>query len=149
MIVYRLSRTRWADDLTGEGSRLHGGRWNHPGTPCIYTSESRALAILEYTVNVNVDDEHYHRKIAPVTLQNLVENAIKHNTSEPNSPLRISLYVMNDYMIVRNNLQKKSFVETSNKQGLSNMESLYHYLSDRPMVIIEDEQYFTVKIPLL
>jgi hypothetical protein len=100
-------------------------------------------------VNVNVDEEHFHRKIAPVTLQNLVENAIKHNRSEPNSPLRINLYVMDDYMIVRNNLQRKSFVETSNKQGLSNMESLYNYLSNRPMVIMEDEQYFTVKIPLL
>ncbi|HZI23495.1 MAG TPA: RES family NAD+ phosphorylase, partial [Chryseolinea sp.] len=67
MIVYRLSRTRWANDLTGEGSRLHGGRWNHPGTACLYTSESRALAILEYTVNVNVDD--IPRSLSMVTLE--------------------------------------------------------------------------------
>lgn len=67
MIVYRLSRTRWAKDLTGEGSRLHGGRWNHPGTACVYTSESRALAILEFTVNVNVDD--IPRSLSIVTLE--------------------------------------------------------------------------------
>ena len=42
--------------MTGEGARLHGGRWNHKLTPCLYTSESRALALLEYTVNVNIDD---------------------------------------------------------------------------------------------
>ena len=56
MIVYRIGKTKYATDLTGEGARLYGARWNHIGTPCIYTSESRALALLEYTVNVNVDD---------------------------------------------------------------------------------------------
>jgi RES domain-containing protein len=56
MIVYRISKTRYANDLSGEGARLHGGRWNHKGTPCIYTSENRALAVLEYTVNVAIDD---------------------------------------------------------------------------------------------
>ncbi len=56
MIVYRIGRTKRAGDLTGEGSRLNGGRWNHKLTPCIYTSESRALALLEYTVNVNIDE---------------------------------------------------------------------------------------------
>ena len=56
MIVYRVGRTKRAGDLTGAGSRLNGGRWNHMLTPCIYTSESRALALLEYTVNVNIDE---------------------------------------------------------------------------------------------
>ena len=56
MHVYRIGRTKYARDLSGEGARLYGGRWNHKLTPCIYTSESRALAILEYTVNVNVED---------------------------------------------------------------------------------------------
>ncbi len=56
MWVYRIGRTRFAHDLTGEGARLHGGRWNKKLVPCIYTSESRALALLEYTANVSVDD---------------------------------------------------------------------------------------------
>jgi RES domain-containing protein len=56
MIAYRLGRTRYAHDLSGEGARLFGGRWNHKGAACLYTSASRALALLEYTVNVNVDD---------------------------------------------------------------------------------------------
>lgn len=56
MIVYRVGRTKFSKDLTGEGARLHGGRWNHVLCPCIYTSESRSLAVLEYTVNVNIDD---------------------------------------------------------------------------------------------
>ena len=100
-------------------------------------------------VNVNIDDEYLHRKIAPVTLQNLVENAIKHNVADADSPLVIDLFIENDYLVVRNNLQKKNFVETSNKQGLANMESLYHYLGEKPLIIIEDKNYFTVKIPLI
>jgi len=56
MFVYRVSRTKFSQDLSGEGARLFGGRWNHMLTPCVYTSESRALAVLEYTVNVTIED---------------------------------------------------------------------------------------------
>ncbi len=54
MRVYRLASRKYANDKKGEGARLHGGRWNHIGTPCLYTSESRALAILEYSVNIEL-----------------------------------------------------------------------------------------------
>jgi RES domain-containing protein len=56
MIVYRIGKSRFSRDLSGEGARLFGGRWNTILTPCVYTSESRALALLEYTVNVNIED---------------------------------------------------------------------------------------------
>ncbi len=56
MQVFRIAKRKYAQDLTGEGARLFGGRWNKKLIPCIYTSESRSLAILEYSVNVNIDD---------------------------------------------------------------------------------------------
>ena len=55
MQVYRIGKKQYANDLSGTGSKLYGGRWNAVGTPCIYTSASRALAVLEYSVNVNID----------------------------------------------------------------------------------------------
>lgn len=55
MRVYRLSKSKYAHDLRGTGAKRFGGRWNKRGTPCIYSSESRALAVLEYSVNANVD----------------------------------------------------------------------------------------------
>ena len=84
-----------------------------------------------------------------MTLQNLIENAIKHNIIDVESPLRIDIFTENDYLVVRNNLQKKNVVETSNKQGLINLESLYQYLSSKPLIIEEDEKLFTIKVPLI
>ena len=55
MIVYRLTPTQFAKDLTGEGARLFSGRWNHQGITCLYCSGSRALAILEYSVNTGIE----------------------------------------------------------------------------------------------
>lgn len=56
MIVYRIGKTKHANDLSGEGAKINGGRWNHKNNPCVYTSESRALSLLEYTVNVNIEE---------------------------------------------------------------------------------------------
>jgi len=56
MLVYRICRSKYARDLEGEGAKLFGGRWNNKSIGCVYTSESRALALIEYTVNVNIDD---------------------------------------------------------------------------------------------
>ncbi len=56
MLVYRVGKTKHANDLSGEGAKINGGRWNRKNFPCLYTSASRALSLLEYTVNVNIED---------------------------------------------------------------------------------------------
>ena len=52
MIVCRTAKKEYIEDLTGIGSRLYGGRWNRKGIGVVYTSESRALALVEILVNV-------------------------------------------------------------------------------------------------
>jgi RES domain-containing protein len=52
MEVYRIAKASFSMDLTGLGARLNGGRWNRKGTGIIYTSESRALASLEFLVHM-------------------------------------------------------------------------------------------------
>lgn len=47
MILYRLVRSVYADDLSGSGARLYGGRWNSEGKPMVYLASSRSLAVLE------------------------------------------------------------------------------------------------------
>jgi LytS/YehU family sensor histidine kinase len=100
-------------------------------------------------VNINIPEEYHHFKIAPVTLQNLIENAIKHNIIDAGSPLVIDIFNEGDYLVVKNNLQRKKMVETSNKKGLAQFTSLYHYLSELPVVIEETDKYFLIKVPLI
>ncbi|HJS54431.1 MAG TPA: histidine kinase, partial [Chitinophagaceae bacterium] len=100
-------------------------------------------------VNINVPDEYMHYKIAPVTLQNLIENAIKHNIIDSSSPLVIEIFIDGDYLVIKNNLQKKNVVETSNKKGLEQFFSLYRYLSRQPVTIEETNSKFQIKIPLI
>ena len=100
-------------------------------------------------VKTNVPEEYLHYKIAPVTLQNMIENAIKHNIIDAGSPLVIEIFIKDEYLVVKNNLQKKNMVETSNKKGLTQFITLYRYLSDLPVVIEETDDYFQIKIPLL
>ena len=102
-----------------------------------------------FRVEIDVKVSLRNRQIVPVTLQNLLENAIKHNIVDEDSPLIIKIYDCEDWLFVENNLQKKKFVETSNKQGLSSLKTLYHFLSKRDMEFIETEESFVVKIPLL
>lgn len=109
--------------------------------------KSRFEEALQITIEVN--SEFLLSSIVPVTLQNLFENAIKHNTIEDDKPLIINVFVEDGYLIVRNVLQRKKFVETSNKQGLDSLKKLYSYLTAKPFETIETETAFIVRVPLL
>jgi len=52
MIVYRLSKKQYCNDISGRGAEISGGRWNEKGTPALYTASSRALAALEVAVHI-------------------------------------------------------------------------------------------------
>ncbi|MBK8109504.1 MAG: histidine kinase [Saprospiraceae bacterium] len=100
-------------------------------------------------VNISVPPQLGTKKIAPVTLQNMLENAIKHNVIDSDSPLIVDIYVEDNYLVVKNNVQAKNNVETSNKRGLVQFLSLYRYLSPMPVVIDQTESHFIIKIPLI
>lgn len=56
MIVYRIARERFCNDVSGTGSRLYGGRWNPKGVSILYTADSRALAAMELAVRIDLND---------------------------------------------------------------------------------------------
>jgi sensor histidine kinase YesM len=100
-------------------------------------------------VNLQISEEAKEKAIVPVTLQILIENAIKHNIADKTKPLIIDVMSVGDYLVVSNNLQVRRNVETSNRQGLDNLKSLYKFLTEKPVIIEPTEERFYVKVPLL
>lgn len=100
------------------------------------------------SINFNISDEVLDLQIAPVTLQILVENALKHNIINKDNPLIINILNQENYLIIENKIQLKKQVETSNGQGLNNLKTLYSFLSEKE-VLIEKDDIFRVKVPLI
>ncbi len=89
-------------------------------------------------------------KIAPLTLQLLIENAVKHNRMSVQEPLVVIISVEEDEMLwVRNRLQPRATASNSTGVGLQNIMNRYALLTDRPVWAGETEEQFVVKIPLL
>lgn len=89
-------------------------------------------------------------KVAPLTLQMLVENAVKHNIISTAKPLVIDIIKTDDnYLLVQNTLQPKLAPEISTKVGLHNIINRYKLLSNREVAIERTSTHFVVRIPLL
>lgn len=113
----------------------------------MYLLKTRHESSLDLSVSI---DAKYHQCFLPtMSLQMLVENAVKHNLFSKNEPLRITVFVENEYLVVRNAVKRKGARAHSTKIGLENIRSQYELQSDRNVIIVEDENYFTVKIPVL
>jgi two-component system LytT family sensor kinase len=100
-------------------------------------------------IEFNIPEEARSRAIVPVTLQILIENALKHNVVDRTKPLSIHISVNGDYLEVANNLQEKKLVENSNQLGLENLKTLYRFLSEKPLIMDKDGERFSVKVPLI
>jgi ligand-binding sensor domain-containing protein len=87
--------------------------------------------------------------VLPLALQMLVENAVKHNVISASKPLTVEIFTENDgYITVRNNIQPKIKPEPSTHFGLKSLINRYQLLGERPVIVAESPEYFTVKIPM-
>ncbi|MEI6184300.1 MAG: histidine kinase [Bacteroidota bacterium] len=100
-------------------------------------------------ININVPSEYYSFQIPPLCLQLLMENAIKHNIISTDKPLYIEIYVVNNELVFKNNLQKKIQAVDSTGIGLNNIKNRMKLLTDKPVEIKQTDIYFAVTIPLL
>lgn len=99
--------------------------------------------------NINIPEEKMEAGIVPVTLQILIENAIKHNTLSEKRPLSLSLFIENDFLVMSNPVQRKNTVQGSNGLGLENLKNLYRYLSTQEVLWHEEMAMFRIQIPLV
>ena len=100
-------------------------------------------------IHINLSDAARDRDIVMITLQMLIDNAIKHNEVHPQAPLTIAVFDEENYLVVQNNLQKKGATNDSNQQGLDQLRTLYSFLSENPVQVEQTAHQFTIKIPLL
>ncbi len=89
------------------------------------------------------------RSVAPLSVQMLIENALKHNVISAESPLRVSLRAADGYVSVANNVQPKTALAASTKVGLQNIIDRYRLLTERPVEVQQGGGLFTVRLPLL
>ncbi len=101
-------------------------------------------------MNTSIPDVFLTKGVAPLTLQMLVENAIKHNIIATGRPLIIDISVNeNNYIIVKNNVQKRIEEEPSAGLGLHNIKNRYKFLSDKEVEVMISANNFIVSIPML
>ena len=104
----------------------------------------------KFDVVINVPDADKTRySIAPLTLQLLVENAVKHNRMSAKEPLKVHIQLEGDCLVVKNNLQPRPQSENSTGVGLQNIITRYALLTSQPVWVGESDGNFVVKIPLL
>ncbi|EDP95020.1 hypothetical protein KAOT1_01754 [Kordia algicida OT-1] len=88
-------------------------------------------------------------KVVPLSLQLLLENAVKHNMVTPSKPLHIKIYEDQNNLIIENNLQEKQIVKKSSGVGLNNIRQRYDLLTQREVYIYKTASDFQVAIPML
>lgn len=111
----------------------------------IYLMKIRFGDSLKATINI-----HSLGNVAPLTLQMLVENALKHNEASKMNPLSIDVFQEgNTYIVVKNNVQQKNSIGESTGVGLENIRSRYKFLSDKEVITQQESGNFIVKIPII
>lgn len=87
--------------------------------------------------------------LPPISLQLLLENAIKHNELNAVTPLGINVTVFSNHILIKNKIIQKAYVTQSTGTGLKNLDNRYKLLTGKNILIYQDDGFFTVKLPLV
>jgi len=111
----------------------------------VYLQKIRFESNLDIQINVNAGKF----KVIPLSVQMLVENAVKHNEISDKNPLTIRIFsTVDEYLVVENRLQKKAGSEGSGS-GIQNIKDRYEFFTSKKVIISEGKEKFVVSIPLL
>lgn len=88
-------------------------------------------------------------KIVPLSLQLLLENAVKHNVVSSAKPLDIKIYEQDGYLVIENNINPKEAIGKGTQVGLRNIADRYGLITQKRVVIENNNKTFKVSIPLL
>lgn len=114
----------------------------------VYIIKTRFEDAIE--INICVDESVMQTKIPPLTLQLLIENAIKHNIASSSRHLKIEIKNKGaEYLLVKNNFQPKISAQLSTGTGLSNVMQRYQLLFNKEIIIENTNEFFIVKLPIV
>mgnify|MGYP000914756697 CR=1 FL=1 len=103
-----------------------------------------------FSVKINVPEEERGQKLPPLTLQILVENAVKHNVISSAKPLKIDVFAeKSGRIVVKNNLQPKNRLPDSPGMGLENIHARYAFFTEKKVDVLETQDEFVVLFPLI
>jgi len=103
-----------------------------------------------FEAEIKVEETVMNKLIPPLTLQMLLENAIKHNIISIDNPLKIQIFNEGEtHLVVKNSLNKKNLLEKSTELGLDTIKKRYQFISNQEVLITETETEFIVIIPLI
>jgi LytS/YehU family sensor histidine kinase len=101
-------------------------------------------------LNIQIDKQYENYLLPSLSLQLLVENAVKHNVLSVSQPLVIDIFTTaGNKLVVNNNLQRRMIKALSNRVGLENIRAKYQLLNQPGFQIIEDDKNYTVVLPLM
>ena len=114
----------------------------------LFLLETRHEDSIKVDFNLNQDVEQY--MLPTLSLQMLIENAVKHNKFSQHNPLQVQVYQEgSSYLVVQNRLNQKESLRHSTKIGLENVRKRFDLHFKKKVIVDRNEAYFTVKLPLL
>ena len=113
----------------------------------MYLVRMRFGDLIQFTTHISTAAKN--KMVPPLTIQMLLENAIKHNLITEKRPLRIDLTQTDSHLIVRNNLYIRNEDLAQEGSGLKNIQQRYAHFTNQPVNIVRTETHFEVYIPLL
>lgn len=123
------------------------------GEELTFLNNYYSLLKLRFGNSINFQNEISNNSddflIPPISLQILLENAVKHNKFDAKEPLNINMMITESSLIFINEIRKKILRRESSKIGLINLHERYKLITNKDIEIIKDEINFTVKLPLL
>lgn len=99
-------------------------------------------------IEIEIPKDLHQTKIPPLTIQMLIENAVKHNTMDLHNPLHVSVYVEGNNVCIKNNITEEPINRTSFHIGLKNINTRYLLLAKKG-ILISNGNIFLVKIPII
>ncbi|MGD1848735.1 MAG: sensor histidine kinase [Salibacteraceae bacterium] len=100
-------------------------------------------------VDIQIDEERLNDFVPPLSLQLLLENAIKHNTVSRDTPLVVALYNEGEKLVVRNNLQPRDEKVPSTGLGLQNLKERYRLFADSIPEFVATDSFYFARLPLI